>query len=265
MGAKFDIVERSGLLQTLEHGSDEVSAVAKQSRHIQSVERAMALLEQLSTMPRGTGLATLCRNTGLSKSTAHGLLSTLVDLGYVSNEGNEYTSGSRIRSITTVHTDSADWVRELFTPALHAFNEICQRNSYLAIPSGTRSYLTLDSLDQQGSPLSDHVDARRDAVRTSAVGKIFLAHDRSFARRVRRNASLDHDLEHELMLVKESGFAFDISASRPGLHCMAIPLRHQGVLVGALGISGAEEDMEPRWMEVKARQAVRELASLVCM
>ncbi|EPK5281614.1 helix-turn-helix domain-containing protein [Pseudomonas aeruginosa] len=239
--------------------------MAKHGRHIQSVERAMALLELLNANPGGTVLANLCRTTGLSKSTAHGLLSTLVDLGYVSNEGNEYTPGSRIRLIATAHPDSADRVSELFTPALHAFNEICQRNSYLAIPSGTRSYLTLNSLDPQGSPLSDPVDARRDAVRTSAVGKIFLAHDRSFARRVRRNASIDRDLEHELMLVNESGFAFDIAASRPGLHCMAIPLRHRGVLVGALGMSGAEEDMEPRWMEMKARQAVRELYSLVCL
>lgn len=234
-------------------------------RHIQSVERAMALLEQLNAIPGGSGLAHLCQITGLSKSTAHGLLGTLVDLGYVLNEGNRYRIGPRTLHLAPTPGKTTDLIRELFTPALLAFNDICERNSHLTIPCGTRAYLTLEGLDPLGARISTSIDTRRDAIRTSAVGKIFLAHDLSFIRRVRRNAPLGHDLERELLHVSDSGYAFDRGDSRPGLHCMAIPLRHQGMLVGALSISGADEEMEPGWMEVKAREVQRELGSMVSL
>lgn len=225
----------------------------------------MALLELLNANPAGTGLADLCKTAGLSKSTAHGLLSTLVDLGYASNEGNEYSPGARIRSLSPAQVDTADTVRALFAPALRAFNEICERDSFLAIPSGTRSYLTLESLDHLGRSLATDGDVRRDAIRTSAIGKVFLANDPAFIRRVRRNAPLDRQLEDELLRVNDAGFALDHGTSRQGLHCMAIPLRYQGTLVGALGISAVETAMDPRWMESKAKQALRQLGSMVSM
>lgn len=225
----------------------------------------MALLEQLNANPHGTGLAELCRSTGLGKSTAHGLLSTLVDLGYVSNVGSEYSPGARIRSLSPDRVDAAEAIRDLFAPALHAFNEICQRDSFLAIPSGTRSYLTLGALDSSGRAFSTHADIRRDAIRTSAIGKIFLAHDPAFIRRVRRNAPLERHLENELNNVCDFGYALDEGSSRQGLHCMAIPLRYQGAFVGALGISGYAADMESGWMKVKAKRALRELGAMVSL
>ncbi|MGE8327723.1 IclR family transcriptional regulator [Pseudomonas urmiensis] len=239
--------------------------MSTRSRHIQSVERAMALLEQLNARPHGTALVDLCKSTGLSKSTAHGLLNTLVDLGYAVNAGSEYRPGARVRTLSPAEVDSAEVIRHLFAPALQAFNEICRRDSYLAIPSGTRSYLTLDGLDSRGMPVTAGTDPRRDAIRTSAIGKIFLANDQTFIRRVRRNAPLDQSLETELQHVNHSGFALDQGASRQGLYCLAIPLRHKGRLVGALGASGFAIDMDCAWMQMHAKRALREIGALVSL
>lgn len=191
------------------------------SRQIQSVERAMGLLEQLRDLPQGAA-------NGLTKSTAHGLLNTLVELGYVTHQGNRYWLGNRVRVLAQSPHDPAERIRELFSPALHSFNELCEADCFLAVASGTRSYLTLEAVDRNGVAFEPTVDKQRDALCTSAVGKVLLAHDEQLARRIRRVGAMGRSLEGELTLVRNIGFAVDCQASLPGLNCMAIPLRLEG-------------------------------------
>lgn len=93
--------------------------MTKINRHIQSVERAMSLLEHLNANPSGISLATLCQLCGLTKSTAYGLLKTLIDMGYVSNIDNQYLPGARTISLAKRQT-LVDETIKLFSPALHA-------------------------------------------------------------------------------------------------------------------------------------------------
>ena len=233
------------------------------SRQIQSVERAMGLLEQLRDLSQGARLADLCAANGLTKSTAHGLLSTLVELGYVTHRGNRYWLGNRVRSLAQSPHDPAQRIRELFSPALHAFNELCESDCFLAVASGTRSYLTLEAVDRDGVLFEPIIDNQRDALCTSAVGKVLLAHDEQLARRIRREGAIDRSLERDLELVRNVGFAVDHQASLPDLNCMAIPLRLQGQVVGALGTSGSASTLRPALLQLKAKQALRQLYDLV--
>ncbi len=234
--------------------------MTKSNRHIQSVERAMAILECLNSNPNGLSLATLCEICGLTKSTAHGLLRTLVDMGYASNIDNQYQLGARTLTLAPSQTRVNETI-ELFTPALHAFNDICQQHSYLAIPSGTRSFLIINSLDSHGRPVAATSDAQRDAVRTSAIGKIFMANDSTLVRQVRRNGPLSQSLENEIRLVGARGFAFDQGESCVGMHCLAIPLRYKGAFVGALAISGSADEMPSTWMLSTVKTVLAKLGS----
>lgn len=65
-------------------------AMTDENRRIQSVERAMALLEAIAAAGGETRLVDLSAQLGLSKSTLHGLLNTLVAMGYVSRRGTRY-------------------------------------------------------------------------------------------------------------------------------------------------------------------------------
>ena len=51
-------------------------------RQVQSVARIFALIEVLCAHPKGASLQTISSESGLPKSTAHRLLSSLVSLGY---------------------------------------------------------------------------------------------------------------------------------------------------------------------------------------
>ena len=237
--------------------------MSSSNRPIQSVERAMFLLEMLKEHPQGASLAELCEPLHLSKSTAHGLLRTLADMGYVSQQGGLYISGLRAHTLAPQHHSPGTDLRQRFTPALRAFNELCGADCFLTVASGNRTYLTLAGLNRAGLPLVLPTDTQRDALRTSAAGKVLMANDPALARQVRRLAPLDRSLEQELLQIAERGFALDVQSALKDLNCMAIPLRHKGKVVGALGTSGAPNELDPASMQLMAKRALRELCTMV--
>lgn len=148
------------------------------------------------------------------------------------------------QALTPEHNPPGADLRQHFTPALRAFNKLCGADCFLTVASGSHTYLTLAGLNRDGSPLALPANARRDALRTSAAGKVLLANNPELARQAQRVAPLDHALEQELLLVAEQGFAFDVQTALKDLNCLAIPLRHNGKVVGALGTTGAPDDLE---------------------
>lgn len=233
------------------------------NRHIQSVERAMYLLETLKEHPQGASLAELCEPLHLSKSTAHGLLRTLADMGYARQQGSLYFAGLRTHTLAPEHISPSADLRQRFIPALRAFNELCGADCFLTVASGNRTYLTLAGLNRDGLPLVLPADTQRDALRTSAAGKVLLANDPALARQVRRAAPLERSLGQELLQIAERGFALDLQSALKNLNCMAIPLRHRGKVVGALGTSGAPNELNPIHMQSMAKRALRELCTMV--
>ncbi|WP_205195231.1 MULTISPECIES: helix-turn-helix domain-containing protein [unclassified Burkholderia] len=230
---------------------------------IQSVQRAMALLEALSAQGGSARLMEIAAATGLSKSTAHGVLDTLVEMGYVTRERHRYALGLRLAATVRPLLPQGARLREAFVPALRAFNALCGENCFLAVPCGTRAYLTLDALDGEGRALDQPVNERRDALTTSAIGKIFLAHTPALARRLRQAGALPAALDSELPTIGEQGFAFDLQASQARLNCFALPLRLRGRMVAALGASGPADRLDPSLMRHLARRSMRELFDLV--
>lgn len=71
--------------------------MASQSR-VQSVDRALDLLEAIREQPDGLGLSEAARAVGLRVTTAHNLVSTLVQRGYLSKGGRpmRYHLGPRV-------------------------------------------------------------------------------------------------------------------------------------------------------------------------
>ena len=55
----------------------------RKDNSVQSLNRALDMLEALGTHKDGLGITALARATGLSKSTAHRLAATLVERGFV--------------------------------------------------------------------------------------------------------------------------------------------------------------------------------------
>lgn len=116
--------------------------MVNENKRIQSVERAMAILETIAAAGGEARLVDLAETMGLHKSTMHGLLNTLAALGYVSRQGTGYALGLRLREIAQPLNDADALLKEAFAPALSALVQLTGETCYLAVPCGTRNTCT---------------------------------------------------------------------------------------------------------------------------
>ncbi|KAA8996901.1 IclR family transcriptional regulator [Affinibrenneria salicis] len=219
-----------------------------ENRLIQSVERAMTLLEALAQAGGELRLVDLTRRLGLNKSTLHGLLNTLAAMGYVTRHGTRYALGLRLREIAQPLADSDAGLRTAFAPVLRLLAQRSGETCYLAVPCGTREYLYIDALEGENTQRVASPRGRREGLTTSAIGKIFLAHNPDLVRSLRRAALMSPALEEELKIIARQGYALDLEEAEPGMNCMALPLRQQGRVVAALGAAGPAGRLSQRVM-----------------
>ncbi|MEC5318157.1 IclR family transcriptional regulator [Brenneria populi subsp. brevivirga] len=209
-----------------------------ENRLIQSVERAMTVLEAIAAAGGEARLVDLTARLGVNKSTLHGLLNTLSAMGYVSRRDTRYALGLRLREIAQPLADADAALRAAFAGVLRALAERSGETCYLAVPCGTREYLYIDALEGSGTLCVPSPRGRREGLTTSAIGKIFLAYDPELARSLRRAGLVPSALEKELKTIQTQGYALDLEEAEPGLNCLALPLRQQGRVAAAVGVAG---------------------------
>ncbi|MFJ5483669.1 IclR family transcriptional regulator [Pectobacterium actinidiae] len=234
-----------------------------ENRRIQSVERAMALLEAIATAGGEARLVDLSAQLGLNKSTLHGLLNTLTAMGYVSRHGTRYALGLRLREVAQPLADADAALRATFAPALQELAKRSGETCYLAVPCGTREYLYIDAVEGHGTLRVTSPRGRREGLTTSAIGKVFLANDPSLVRSLRRAGLLPSGLEKELQTIYASGYALDLEEAEPSLNCLALPLRKQGRVVAALGVAGPAQRLRKPILRRLAATCMRDLFDIL--
>lgn len=83
---------------------------------IQSLERGFMILETLSLAESPLSLQDITQSVKLAKTTVHGLLATLVKLGYVEHTKQTYQLGSRLRELSKPLEQRDEIVRRHFFP-----------------------------------------------------------------------------------------------------------------------------------------------------
>lgn len=223
----------------------------------------MALLEAIAQAGGEARLVDLAAQLGLHKSTLHGLLNTLAAMGYISRQGTRYALGLRLREIAQPLADADAALRTAFQPALRSLAERCGETCYLAVPCGTREYLYIDAVEGPGSLRVASPRGRREGLTTSAIGKVFLAHDLELVRSLRRGGLIPAELESELKTIAEQGYALDLEEAEPGLNCLALPLRRQGRVVAALGAAGPSQRLRKSVLRRIATTAMRDMFDIL--
>ncbi|WP_458369782.1 IclR family transcriptional regulator [Pseudomonas fluorescens] len=234
-----------------------------ENKGIQSVERAMMILETIAAAGGEIRLVDLAAQSGLHKSTLHGLLNTLAAMGYIARRGTHYALGLRLREIAQPLNDADAHLRETFAPALRTLAERSGETCFLAAPCGTREYFYMDALEGTGSLRVASPRGRRAGLTTSAIGKIFLAFDEDLRRSLRRAQLLPVELENELASIVTAGYALDLEEAEAGLNCVALPLRLQGRVVAALGVAAPASRMPKNALHKLATQAMREMFDML--
>ncbi|MEU7039896.1 IclR family transcriptional regulator [Streptomyces varsoviensis] len=244
------------------------------ARTIQSLERAAAMLRLLAGGERRLGLSDVASSLGLAKGTAHGILRTLQQEGFVEQDpvSGRYQLGAELLRLGNSFLD----VHELRARALVWTDD-------LARASGESVYLGV--LHQQGVLIVHHVfrpdDSRQvlevgamQPLHSTALGKVVAAYDpvaHSEAIEAEREAFTSRTVtdlggfEGVLDLTRARGWASDVEETWEGVASVAAPIHdRRRTPVGAVGITGAVERVcEDGELRAQLVAAVRDCARAV--
>lgn len=218
---------------------------APQNRSVQSVARAFALLEALAKANGEASLAVLSARTGLAVPTAHRLLSTMHQLGYVRKlEDRRYALGGGLIGLGRQAVPPlADAAMSLLTQLEEAFHETAN----LAVLDGDFVLYAGQVPSRHRMRMFTEV-GRRVLPHSTGVGKAMLSMmpeprvrallGRTGLPRFTPSTVTDVDaFVADLRRSRHRGFAADDSEQEVGVRCIAVAvsgLRHPA----ALSVSG---------------------------
>ncbi len=240
----------------------------REPRYSQSLERGLAILGCYTQQRSVLGIAELADELGMSRSTTHRYVITLVALGYLEQGASrKYRLGLRVTDLGMAVLNSTG-LREASRAPLE---ELRHRTSYtasLAVLDGSeilyveraRSYRR----GQHKIDLNLRLGSRLPAYCT-AMGKVLLANlpeaeqrdllaNPTLTRRGPNTITTKKALRTELELVLDEGIAVNDEELAPGLVAIARPVRNaQGEVLAAIGLAAhtsmiASEEMVDQFL-----------------
>ena len=217
---------------------------------IQSVDRAMLILETIAASPQQAALGDIASAAGLNVSTCHHLLATLVDRGYVAKVPGRgaYVLGSRILQLSQACLRQVDLPRRA-EPFLDGVNRATGETVHLGVLQGDTVVTLLKRQARHAIRIDTGGLGTSDAPHATATGKAMLAwlpEDqvrrivgvRGMTRFTPHTTTEMPALLEELRLVRRNGYAEDREEFQLGVQCVGAAIRdHQGGVVGAFSAS----------------------------
>lgn len=220
-----------------------------QENTVQSVKRAMIILEELATEKEGLGVTELANRVGLHKSTVHRMLTTLLNLGYVeqSASSDKYRLGMKLLFLGGAILERMD-IRHEAHDLLKELSEKVNETVHLVVPDGYRA-IYIDKLDSNKTIRMHSQIGRIAPFHASAVGKAILAFsdekyiekviERGLAKFSANTITEPKELMEHLKKIRESGFAVDDEENEKGIRCVGAPIfDYTGKVIGAISVSG---------------------------
>jgi IclR family transcriptional regulator, acetate operon repressor len=216
---------------------------------IQSVARALTLLETIAELGGETTLSRLASRTGLNISTCHHLLATLAQHGFVSKGPGRrgYALGARILYLS--HVCLQVDLPKRAQSALDHINQATGETVHLAALHGDELVTVMKREARHAVRVDAGAIGTANAAHATATGKSMLAwlpeHE---IRRILTahgmtqftpNTITDFDalIEH-LRLVRRNGYSMDREEFRPGVVCVGAAIRDQsGAVIGSISAS----------------------------
>lgn len=225
---------------------------------VQSVHRALLLLELLAEAGSPLPISEVSHRSGLSLGTAHRLLGTLAARGYVRQDADRrYVLGTALLPLGDAATRLLSSRALPFMAELaHTFGETVN----LAILEDDHVVYVAQAPGRHRMRMFTQV-GRRVLPHSTAVGKVLLAwHDEDQLRRVVRRLGLPERTPHtitspaafsaELARVRERGWAIDDEEEELGVRCLAAPVGPGARAVAALSVSAPASRLDHGQHEV---------------
>lgn len=239
---------------------------------VQSVERALSIIETLAEDDEGYRLSDLAIRTGLSTSTVHRLLATLESRRFVQFDSTEskwhvgaraFTVGATFAGRRNFSSQAIPYLRKLRDLTRETANLAVVDDEFIVVLTRMESREIMRSLTRVGG---------RVAMVASGVGKAVLAayadedvraiiRHHGMPRLTEKSIVRPGELFRELETIRRRGYAVDDEEACMGLRCVAAVVYNDcGEPLAAISVSGMTSRLTDDRLSVLG-QTVREVAA----
>ncbi|MBU8820806.1 IclR family transcriptional regulator [Mycolicibacterium goodii] len=236
------------------------------------LDRALRILEYLAHHQEGSALKPLCEDLKMPMSSAHDLMSSLVELDAARQlDHKTYVLGPRSLVMALSIVDSVD-LRQISRPYLLELCETVNENTYLAVRSGNT--VTYADRYESGQNLSVVMKLGGDRpLHGSSIGKLFAAFNSDLEQRVLASHELEQltpftltdppELERELAVIRDRGYSVSDGESVEGIIGLATPIfDSHGVVNAAVHISAPRGRLSADRLPVVVTEMLRTGAAI---
>jgi IclR family transcriptional regulator, KDG regulon repressor len=213
-----------------------------------SAQKVIKLLEVFLGNAEEIGIADLSTKSGLSLSTTHRLVSSLVKEGYLHQayKRGKYSLGLKLLEYSRIILDKLQ-VTEVAKPFLHELNDMTGETINIGVLDGKQS-VQITRIE------SNHVlriftsIGKRGPLYCTSTGKVLLANlpkeeltkyldSEHLQRQTEKTITSIQALEKELSAVREQGVGIDDEESNMGVRSVAAPIRDwSGKVIAAVAV-----------------------------
>ncbi|GAA4719496.1 IclR family transcriptional regulator [Brevibacillus fulvus] len=240
---------------------------------VQSLERALTLLNTLSEYPEGMQITRLAEQVGLSKSTTHRLLSTLLHMNYVikDEESDKYKLGYQLIYLSRNILDSLD-IRGIAKPFLQKLSQDVNETIHLCLEDNGE-VMYIDKIESNQTIRMYSRIGSRAPLYCTGVGKVLLAgmdsptYERAvsqmdFVAKTAKTITAKEQLAEEIARVRKQGYALDNMENEVGIRCIAGPIVDvQGKVVASFSISGPSNRITMERIDDELIKKIRETST----
>ena len=207
---------------------------------VQSVDRALRIIEFLAENPTGAGITEISKSLGLSKGTVHRLISTLKerDFAYQSSNTELYRLSYKILYLYNCISNNIDMFK-VSRPIIRKFADKVDATVHLATLDEKRSNIVyIDRIEPMNSQkpfvMSSRVGKKAPCYCTAAGKMLLSQYSDDEIRDIMKGEeyttytdktikNIDEFLE-EIHKVRKQGYALDENEYDHGIICISIPI-----------------------------------------
>lgn len=237
-------------------------------KSVQTLDRALDIIELLSTEREGLGVTDIGFRLGLHKSTVHRLLSALGERGYIEKDPKygRYKLGLKFVEISGLFLSKLELKTEAM-PYLRNLAQITGQPVHLAILSG-KDAIYIEKVEVLNSIRMYSQIGKRIPVYCSAIGKVLLSGvsdetldkllgDIDFQPFTPHTLTCKEGLKQEVKRARQNGWAIDNCEHEEDIRCIAAPVRdYTGKIIAAVSTSGNTRIMSEQKDEEVSRYVV---------
>jgi len=237
----------------------EPRSAETRGNRIQSLETAFAIVDELESQG-GCGVSALAASLDLPKSTAHVYLRTLLEAGYVVQEGTEYrlslrflAHGGRIRQEMDIY--------QVARPAIDQLSRSTGEVATLGVEEGGKRVLLYSSEFPEGV-FDNSPTGQFTHMHWTALGKAMLADlsdervheivdEHGLPGSTARTLTDREALFAELETIRERGYSIEDEERRDGIKAIGVPIRtaETDSDVAAVSVSGPKSRIDRDFVE----------------